>query len=31
MWFVETDANKIGRITPEGVITEYPKKGKPAK
>lgn len=24
MWFVEADANKVGRITPSGQITEYP-------
>ena len=23
LWFTETDANKIGRITPAGVITEF--------
>jgi virginiamycin B lyase len=24
MWFVERDANKVGRITPSGQITEFP-------
>ncbi|MDX6619041.1 MAG: virginiamycin lyase [Gaiellales bacterium] len=24
VWFVETGPNKIGRVTPEGVLTEYP-------
>ena len=23
-WFIENGANQIGRITPEGAITEYP-------
>lgn len=24
LWFTEAEANKIGKITPQGVITEYP-------
>src|SRR5512135_2823551 len=24
IWFAEVDGNKIGRITPSGVITEFP-------
>ena len=24
MWFLEQDGNQIGRITPDGTITEYP-------
>jgi virginiamycin B lyase len=24
LWFMETNANQIGRITPTGTITEYP-------
>jgi virginiamycin B lyase len=25
MWFTETDGNRIGRITPKGVVTEFSK------
>ena len=30
LWFTEPDGNRIGRITPAGVITEFPVLGRPA-